>query len=227
MATKRSGARSRPVDGDASAESRPLVGSVPPAEPRERSSRYRPEVGAQVRRLRQERGLTLSRIAQRSGLNVGYLSQIENDKSSPSLETLASLADAIGVPIAWFLVDASRPPRVVRAGERRAWSGPGGGVIAEIDGGIPRDVRLVEATIPPGTCTGVHAHSGDEHHVVLRGRLRATQGAHTVELGPGDYLLWDATIPHDAESIGDEPAVVLIVSHRAHGPDTARPEAPH
>jgi mannose-6-phosphate isomerase-like protein (cupin superfamily) len=59
--------------------------------------------------------------------------------------------------------------------------------------------------------------------VVLSGRVRLTQGEHSVELGPGDYLLWDATIPHDSEALGDEPATILIISHRSHGTETARP----
>jgi len=64
------------------------------AAPRSRR-RARPAIGPQVRRLRRERGLTLARVAERSGLNVGYLSQIENDKASPSLESLTALATAI------------------------------------------------------------------------------------------------------------------------------------
>ena len=32
--------------------------------------------------------------------------------------------------------------------------------------------------------------------------LAATQGDHVVELGPGDYLRWDGSIPHDGEVIG-------------------------
>ena len=47
--------------------------------------RRRPAVGVQVKRWRTERGLTLANVADRTGLNVGYLSQIENDKASPSL----------------------------------------------------------------------------------------------------------------------------------------------
>jgi len=39
-------------------------------------------------------------------------------------------------------------------------------------------------------------------------------------IGPGDYLLWDATVPHIAETVGDEPATVLLISHRAHGPES-------
>jgi hypothetical protein len=41
-----------------------------------------------------------------------------------------------------------------------------------------------------------------------------TQGEHTVELGPGDYLRWDGSVPHDAEVIGDEDAALLIVRIR-------------
>ncbi|CAN5697980.1 hypothetical protein BH23CHL8_BH23CHL8_28640 [soil metagenome] len=37
-----------------------------------------------------------------------------------------------------------------------------------------------------------------------------------MELGPGDNLLWDATVPHDVEVIGDEPARIILVSHTAH-----------
>src|SRR6185436_13883534 len=74
-----------------------------------------PRVGRQVRRWRTDRALTLMKVSERSGLNVGYLSQIENDKAVPSLEALASLAAALDVPIGWFLIDDTQPPRVVRA----------------------------------------------------------------------------------------------------------------
>jgi mannose-6-phosphate isomerase-like protein (cupin superfamily)/DNA-binding XRE family transcriptional regulator len=185
--------------------------------------RVRPCVGPQVRRLRKERELTLAQVAQRTGLNVGYLSQIENDKASPSLETLGALGAALDVPITWFLLDSTPGPQVVRAADRRSWRGPGGVTVTEVDGGLSRDVRIVVASSRPGERTGLHAHAGDEHHLVLSGRVRLFQGAHAVDLGPGDYLLWDATIPHDSEVIGPEPAELLIITHRTHGAETARP----
>jgi transcriptional regulator with XRE-family HTH domain len=188
------------------------------------TDRPKPAVGRQVKRWRAERGLTLAQVAERSGLNVGYLSQIENDKASPSLESLAAIGAALEVPIAWFLQDTSIPPRVVRAADRRTWDAPGGGRVEEIDGGVSRELCIVQVTGVPGGRTGVHAHAGDEHHVLLRGRMRLTQGEHSVELGPGDYLVWDATIPHDAEAIGDEPPVLLIVSTRQRGTESAPPD---
>ena len=193
----------------------------PPATP---AGRQRPAVGRQVKRWRTERSLTLAQVAERSSLNVGYLSQIENDKASPSLESLAAIGAALEVPVAWFLQDTSLPPRVVRAADRRRWGAPGGGAVEEVDGGVSRELCIVQVTGLPGGSTGLHAHPGDEHHIMLRGRLRLTQGEHVVELGPGDYMLWDATVPHVAESIGDEPPVVLIVSARQRGTETAPPE---
>jgi mannose-6-phosphate isomerase-like protein (cupin superfamily) len=68
--------------------------------------------------------------------------------------------------------------------------------------------------MPAGSRTGFHEHPGDEHHLVLSGRIRFIQGESVVEAGPGDYVLLDGTLPHDAESIGGEPARLIIVYPR-------------
>lgn len=180
------------------------------------SAGRRPPVGRETKRWRLSRGLTLAQVAERSGLNIGYLSQIENEKAVPSLDALVSIASALEVPAAWLLLDSSPPPRVVLAGERRRLPGLNGGEISEVDGGTSRDVCIIEALVPPGGATGVHAHAGDEHHVIVSGRWRMTQGDYTIELGPGDYLAWDPTVPHDVENIGDEPGRILVVYPR-HG----------
>lgn len=171
-------------------------------------------VGRQIRRWRTERGLTLAGVAERSGLNVGYLSQIENDKASPSLTCLASIGLALDVPPAWFLMDDNPAPTVIRAGERPVTLTESG-LVEHVDGKASRDISILEVNAQPGSSVGVHAHPGDEHHLVLRGRFRAKQGPHEVELGPGDYLRWDGATPHDGEVIGDEPLSILIIRIRA------------
>jgi transcriptional regulator with XRE-family HTH domain len=172
------------------------------------------QVGRETRKWRQARGLTLAQVSEASGLNVGYLSQIENDKAVPSLEALAAIANALDVPPAWLLLDSSTPPRVVRTHERPRTPMPGGAMLTEVDAGTSRDVCILEVTAPPGHATGVHAHHGDEHHVILTGRWRLTQGDHSVELGPGDYLAWDPAVPHDVENIGAEPGTILVIYPR-------------
>jgi len=174
----------------------------------------RVNVGRETRRWRQSRGLTLAQVSEHSGLNVGYLSQIENEKAVPSLEALAAIAGALDVPPAWLLLDSASPPRVVLAADRPGSDGPGGTRITEVDAGTSRDVCILEAVVPPGRATGVHAHRGDEHHLVLAGRWRMTQGEHVVELGPGDYLAWDPTVPHDVENVGADEGRLLVIYPR-------------
>ena len=179
------------------------------------STRERPPVGREVRHWRRNRQLTLAQVAERSGLNIGYLSQIENEKALPSLDALVAIARALDVPVAWLVLDSTPTPRVVRASDRPRLAPLGGGAEAsEVDAGTSRDLCIIEAVVPPGGSTGVHAHAGDEHHVIVSGRWRMSQGDHTYELGPGDYIAWDPSVPHDAENIGDEPGRILVIYPR-------------
>ena len=175
--------------------------------------RRKPAVGVQIKRWRTERGLTLANVAERSGLNLGYLSQIENDKASPSLQCLTSIARALDVPAAWFLIEDLPAPVVVRAAERPVTEADLGRV-EHVDGRISREVSILEVSGRAGAHVAAHAHAGDEHHLVLRGRYRLTQGDHVVEVGPGDYVRWDGTIPHEGEVIGEDDAAMLIIRIR-------------
>ncbi len=177
--------------------------------------RRRIAIGTQVRRWRTERALSLPRVAERSGLDIGYLAQIEGDEAAPSLDALAALAAALDVPPAWLLLEDAPAPRVVRGRDRTSQTLPGGAAAERADGGASRGMSILHVKAAPGTGTGEHSHPGEEHHVVLQGRWLMRQGEHEVELGPGDYLAWDGTSPHDAEVVGTEPGEMLIVSGRA------------
>jgi mannose-6-phosphate isomerase-like protein (cupin superfamily) len=172
------------------------------------------QVGREVRRWRHMRGRTLAEVGERSGLNVGYLSQIENDKALPSLDALMAIGRALEIPVAWLLVDSTHEPRVVRAADRPHMAAVLGGEATEVDAGTSADLSIIEVATPPGGKTGLHTHGGHEHHVVLSGRWRMTQGDHVVELGPGDYMAWDPTVPHDVENVGPDVGRLLIIYPR-------------
>ncbi|MCH4249824.1 MAG: helix-turn-helix domain-containing protein [Microbacteriaceae bacterium] len=59
----------------------------------------RQELGDVLRDLRQERGCTLRQIAGRASVALGYLSEVERGQKEASSEILASVADALDVPI--------------------------------------------------------------------------------------------------------------------------------
>lgn len=58
------------------------------------------QLGPKIRELRKERGLTLVELSQKIGLTASYLSRIERSVTSPSLESLARLAEAFQLTIA-------------------------------------------------------------------------------------------------------------------------------
>ena len=54
--------------------------------------------GREVRRRRVALGLTLEQLAERSGLTPNYIGTVENGRRDPSLSTVMSLAEGLGVP---------------------------------------------------------------------------------------------------------------------------------
>ena len=54
--------------------------------------------GREVRRRRVALGLTLEELAERSGLTPNYIGTVENGRRDPSLSTVLSLANGLGVP---------------------------------------------------------------------------------------------------------------------------------
>ena len=54
--------------------------------------------GKEVRRRRVALGLTLEELAERSRLTPNYIGTVENGRRDPSLSTVLSLANGLGVP---------------------------------------------------------------------------------------------------------------------------------
>ncbi|MHA5050031.1 helix-turn-helix domain-containing protein [Streptomyces sp. SD15] len=71
-----------------------------PTPPDDRVLTRRREVGEQIRRVREQHNLTQPDACGRSGIDVATYSRIEQGHSSPKLDTLIRIADAIGVPLA-------------------------------------------------------------------------------------------------------------------------------
>lgn len=56
--------------------------------------------------------------------------------------------------------------------------------------------------------------------------MRIVQGDSVVEAGPGDYVLLDGTLPHEAEVLGNEPARLIIVYPRGGHSELTRADGP-
>jgi len=55
------------------------------------------KIGNNLKRIRTEKGITQGDIAKSLGVSRGFVSNLENGKTNPTLATITKLATAIGV----------------------------------------------------------------------------------------------------------------------------------
>ncbi|MDL2291998.1 cupin domain-containing protein [Acholeplasma sp. OttesenSCG-928-E16] len=60
------------------------------------------DIGKQIRELRLGNGLTQEELANRLELTKGYISQLENNLTSPSMQTLFSILEVLGTDVHEF-----------------------------------------------------------------------------------------------------------------------------
>src|SRR4051812_42322953 len=55
-------------------------------------------IGPHIRQARQSANMTLAQVAEHSGLSVGYLSEVERSRLTPSVSALKKIADVLNIP---------------------------------------------------------------------------------------------------------------------------------
>lgn len=63
------------------------------------------DIGKRIRQLRIKNDLTLQELASRTELTKGFLSQLERNLTSPSIQTLEDIAEALGTTMSRFFTD--------------------------------------------------------------------------------------------------------------------------
>ncbi|HUT34167.1 MAG TPA: cupin domain-containing protein [Planctomycetota bacterium] len=77
--------------------------------------------------------------------------------------------------------------------------------------GNAEGLTLGRVVIQRGQSNPRHSHPNCEEALyLLKGRLRHTMGDEEVTLEPGDTIVLDAAVPHNATSIGDEDADMIV-----------------
>jgi len=170
-------------------------------------------LGKKIRDLRLRRGMTVQQLAVASDLSKGFISQVENDRTSPSLATLQDLARALETSVAYLVVEGDQKPFVVRAKERQRLSFGGDPSGIEVLSASPkRNLELLIAELPAGVPAGDqrHFHHGEECVLCMDGRVTLTIAEHTVTLDTGDSCHFDGRVPHAFENAGQARARILI-----------------
>jgi transcriptional regulator with XRE-family HTH domain len=173
------------------------------------------QLGKKIRDLRCRRGLTVQQLAAASSLSKGFISQVENDRTSPSLATLRDLARALDTTVAYLVVEDDQAPHVVRGRERPVVpSQPTRSRIEVLSAQPRRNLELLHVELPPGGSAGSeqHFHYGEECLLCLEGRVKVTCGDHDLMLEAGDSCHYEGRVPHTIENVGPTAARILIAT---------------
>ncbi len=180
-------------------------------------------VGQTVKRLRLARGKTVTSLSAQAGISQAMISRIERGQVSPSLATLAALAEALEVPVMALMAQANDTSDVhhVKAGQglpshRVAQDhvheylllgkhgGPGGTfqsarirITADQAGALPR-----------------YQHEGYAFIYVISGAAVYTCGPERFDLSPGDTLSFDTKLDHGFADITGTHIEFITVSAR-------------
>lgn len=180
-------------------------------------------LGIKVRELRKERNLSQRDLACQSGLSPNAISLIERDEISPSVATLQRLATALNVKMSYFFEEDSTHVSVihVKASERPSLTSKG-----LMIAGLGRRLHEQElepffVALAPGAESGQQpvVHSGHEFVCCLCGTVEYKIDGNIYQLQAGDFLLFEAELPHHWRNPSMEKAELLLILQSSHGSD--------
>ncbi|MGB9627495.1 MAG: helix-turn-helix domain-containing protein [Thermodesulfobacteriota bacterium] len=172
------------------------------------------KIGERIRNLRQSSNLTQEELAERANLTKGFISQVERDLTSISLDSLVQILDALDENISDFFREASQEKIVFREGDRVA-------IEKEkvekfellVPGSTNRRLEPVLLTLKKGQATPKEKpHEGEEFGLVLRGRVNLRFGRESLKLKKGECFYLSADKEHWLHNSGSKEAVVLWIS---------------
>jgi len=171
-------------------------------------------IGGRLRATRLARGLTLGQVAAAAGLTEGFVSKLERDQVSPSVASLVSVCEALGLRVG----ELFEPPTsaIVRAGEGAMINF--GGINAReylLSPGSQTHIEVLHSIVSPQGSGGEELYALDteiEFVYVLKGQFDIVLGPTTHSLGFGDAMTFRGREPHTWRNPStSEPAEVLWV----------------
>ncbi len=172
------------------------------------------KIGERIKNLRQLSNLTQEELAERANLTKGFISQVERDLTSISLDSLIQILDALDEDISDFFKEASQEKIVYRVQDRVAIEKER---IAKFEllvpGSTNRRLEPILLTLNKGESTPREKpHEGEEFGFVLRGRVNLRFGREVLKLKRGECFYLTAEKEHWLHNTSSKEAVVLWIS---------------
>jgi len=172
------------------------------------------KIGERIKNLRQMSNLTQEELAARANLTKGFISQVERDLTSISLDSLVQILEALDENISDFFRETSQEKMVYREKDR---------VPIEkeriqrfellVPGATNRRLEPVLLTLKQEQATPKEKpHEGEEFGFVLQGRVSLRFGKEITKLKKGECFYFWAEKEHWLENTSSRNAVILWIT---------------
>jgi transcriptional regulator with XRE-family HTH domain len=169
-------------------------------------------IGPRIRERRNELGMSLRDLSREVDLTASFLSQIERQQADPSIKSLRRIADALGVPMLYFLTENGEPNPVVRKDRRKKLLLPDSQVTYELlTPDLDHKLEMFVARVHPSQQNIAHPlpYPTEECILVLEGSLCVTLSETEYVLEAGDSIYFEGSCLCGLSATGDEPAVFV------------------
>lgn len=182
-----------------------------------------PDIGKTIKGLRAAKNLTLDQLSASSGVSKSMLSQIERNKTNPTVGTLWSLTEALNIDIGDLL--GAAPKEQEKASDITVTKSHKIPEISSADGlctlrilgplDLVSKVEWYELNMEKGAIldSEPHAKGTREHLTVLRGSVIISTGEEEKVLEAGDTARYNADNHHYIKNNEDWPAQAILIVH--------------
>nr|WP_106783930.1 XRE family transcriptional regulator [Lysinibacillus timonensis] len=174
------------------------------------------QIGRKIKSLRLKKGLTQEELGERTDLTKGYISQLERDLNSPSIDTLFTILEVLGTTPKDFFDDSNKETKIVY-NEDDQTSYYDEEKKYEIKWLIPtsneKEMEPVYLTLEEGGEYKVFEPSLAETFIyVLSGRIRVIIGEDEFIASEGNAIYYEASNNHQVLNANNGRTELLLVA---------------
>lgn len=172
-------------------------------------------LGERLKSIRTANALSLEDLAQKTNLTRSFLSQIEKNKTSPSINSLIKIATALGVRIGdLFLEERDWESYIIHENQRESYAVEKDKARIELLTPRRKDVKLeaVLAHFGVGGKTEMISSGVVAFFLILQGKVELTIGEKVHVLTKGDSIYLDNPPEHYWKNIGKTEVVYFAVA---------------
>lgn len=176
------------------------------------------QITNKLKDIRKEKNITLQDLAESAGVTKGMLSQVENNRTIPSLTVFLNIIKSLKVDINDFFQDfnTNKESKVIFKKKEQYQPFQKENAIGfhyqRIMSSTINEyhVDFVLLTLLPDARRPMVQTDAFEFKYLLKGNIEYTVGEEVFLMEAGDAIFFDATEPHNLKNMGDTEAQMLV-----------------